>query len=286
MRRPALRHVDLSLAVLLVFAVALPGCFWFTSRSRGNAIEARATDMAQRLETLEKQLETDRREYTELIQKAEGDVVEIEAVLGRATRAAADSAADTENFRSHMMELEGSVAELKRGLTKLSADLERRENSLRDRVEVIAAKVGLDPPLDPADIPQEPAKLLEVADAELASGDPGKARSYYRAFVERHPTDDAADDVQLKIGRSYATQSRHAQALTALNVIVDRYPESNVMGETLVAMAESLYQMRSCNDAITLLQAVLSRYRDETLVQRARTKLREVQRSKKQGCRP
>ena len=58
------------------------------------------------------------------------------------------------------------------------------------------------------------------------------------------------------------------------------------MGETLYEMAGSLYKMRSCNDAITLLQAVLQRYRDDDLVRRARSKLRKVQRAKRRGCRP
>lgn len=256
------------------------GCY---TRAQGRAFE---TNVDQRLTVLEKQLESDREEYTKLIQKAEGDVAALEEVLNNATRAAANYAADTENMREQFAKVEGGIAELRNGLSKLDASLERRENSIRDRMELIASKVGLDPPLDPAKIPQEPEKLLAAADAARQTKDLGKARSLYRAFMDRFPTDQRADDVQLKIGKSYADEGRHAQALTALNVVVDRYPNSDVMGETLYAMANSLYKMRSCNDAITLLQAVLQRYRDADLTKRARTQLREVQRAKRRGCRP
>lgn len=268
-----------TLAIVMIGAL-FSGCY---TRSQGESLEA---EIDRRLVVLEKQLESDREEYTKLIQKAEGDVTALEEVLTNATGAAATYAADTENMREEFAKVEGGIAELRNGLSKLDASLERRENSIRDRMELIASKVGLDPPLDPAKIPQEPAKLLTAADSARQKNDHGKARSLYRAFMDRFPTDERADDVQLKIGQSYAEEGRHAQALTALNVIVDRYPTSDVMGETLFSMASSLYNMRSCNDAITLLQAVLQRYRDTALTQRTRTKLREVQRAKRRGCRP
>ena len=271
---------------LLCIATLLSGCFWFTSRRRGDELEARNTELTKRIETLEKQLETDRAEYTKLIQKAQNNVTELEEVLARATRAAADYAAETDSFQEHLAKLEGSIAELRVSLRKADGRAANRENDIRDRMELIAAKVGLDPPLDPADIPQDRQKHLDVAHQARDKGDFGKARSFYRAFIERYPTDESLDDVQLAIGRTYQKQARWAQALTALNVIVERYPESDLMGETLYTMAESLYNMRSCNDAITLLQAVLQRYRDEALVSRARSKLRQVQRAKRRGCRP
>ena len=272
------------IATLTIAALCAPlfaGCFY--TRSQGEALRA---DTDKRLTALEKQLQSDREEYTKLAEKAERDVAALEEVLNNATNAAANSAADTENMREELAKTEGSIAELRNGLSKLDKSLERRENSIRDRMELIAAKVGLDPPLDPAKIPQEPEALLTAADAARQKGDQGNARSLYRAFLDRFPTDARADDVQLKIGQSYADEGRHAQALTALNVIVDRYPTSDVMGETLYAMANSLYKMRSCNDAITLLQAVIQRYRDKSLIQKTRSKLREVQRAKRHGCRP
>lgn len=274
------RSAGIATMAIAMICALFSGCY---TRSRGESLE---TEINSRLTVLEKQLESDREEYTKLIQKAEGDVTALEEVLSNATGAAATYAADTENMREEFAKVEGSIAELRNGLSKLDASLERRENSIRDRMELVASKVGLDPPLDPAKIPQEPEKLLTVADSAREKNDHGKARSLYRAFMDRFPTDQRADDVQLKIGKSYAEEGRHAQALTALNVIVDRYPSSDVMGETLYSMANSLYNMRSCNDAITLLQAVLQRYRDAALTQRARTKLREVQRAKRRGCRP
>ncbi len=228
---------------------------------------------------LEKQLESDRQEYTALIQKAEQDLAQLETVLETATKTAAGYTIDMENMREQLARIEGELAELRRAM-------ERREDTLRDRVEQIAAKVGLDPPLDPSKVPQDRDKLLAAGDEAAKSRAFGKARSLYRVFLDRFPADEMADNVQLKLGRTYAAEERHAQALTALNVIVDRYPESDVMGETLYSMAESLYKMRSCNDAITLLQAVIQRYSDPGLTKRARSKLREVQRAKRRGCRP
>jgi TolA-binding protein len=264
------------LATSLVLVLIAPSC---VTRSQGEA-------MTQRIAALEKQLQSDREEYTKLAEKAERDVAELEDVLKTSTHAAASYAADTDSLREDIAKLEGNNAETHQEILNLKAFLSERENSMRDRLELVAAKVGLDPPLDPAKIPQEPAKLLAEADAARTKGDAGEARSLYRAFIDRNPNDPLADNVQLKIGQTYVDQQRYAQALTALNVVVDRYPDSDVMGETLYTMSESLYKMRSCNDAITLLQAVVQRYHDKTLVDRARSKLREVQQAKRAGCRP
>ncbi len=263
------------------------GCFWFTSRQQGDELRERADELDARVVVLEKQLESDRAEYTELIQKAERDVRELEAVIARATAAAADYAADTHNMRETLGRLEGGLAELREELRLAGQAAEQREDSIRDRVEVIATKVGLDPPLDRTGIPGDKAAHYAAAGEAYQKGDYGKARSLYRAFIEQYPTDDLVDDAQLQVGRAYAKEGRHAQALTALNVIVDRYSSSDLMGETLYEMSGSLYKMRSCNDAITLLQAVVQRYRsDAALTKRAQTLLNEVRQAKRRGCRP
>lgn len=276
-------YLFLAAAPLLV---CLGGCVWFTTRAQGDELRTRADDLTKRVGVLEKQLESDRQEYTQLIEKADRDVAELEDVLETATNASGSYATDMENMREQLAKMEGGLAELRQDLRQMRGKAGQREDALRDRVEQIASKVGLDPPLDPTKIPTDRDKLLSAADDASKQEHHGNARSLYRAFLERFPTDEAADDVQLKVGRAYAAEGRHAQALAALNVIVDRYPESDLMGETLYSMADSLYKMRSCNDAITLLQAVVQRYRDANLTKRARTKLREVQRSKRRGCQP
>lgn len=267
------------LGVVTLAVSQLCGCFWVTTREQGD-------ELRQRITVLEKQLESDRREYTELIQKAEKDVTQLEEVLQRATRAAADYAADTHGMREELARLEGAIAETRQELSQMAQGAEQREDALRDRLEVVASKVGLDSPLDQTQIPRDKAKHYSAAKASYDSGAYGKARSLYRAFIERYPTDDLVDDAQLQVGRAYSKEGRHAQALTSLNVIVDRYPESNLMGETLLQMADALFAMRSCNDSITLLQAVIQRYREDALQSRARTKLREVQRARRRGCSP
>lgn len=283
-RGASLRFLAFLAAVPLI--ACLDGCVWFTTRAQGDELRTRADDLNKRVTVLEKQLESDREEYTQLIQKADHDVAELEEILDTATKAAASYATDMENMREQLARLEGGVAEVREDLRQMLTKAGQREDALRDRLEQVAAKVGLDPPLDPTQIPSDRAKLLAAADEAADGSHYGNARSLYRAFLERFPADDLADDVQLKVGRVYAAEGRHAQALSAFNVVVDRYPESNVMGETLYQMADSLFKMRSCNDAITLLQAVIQRYRDPDLTKRAQTKLRDVQRAKRRGCQP
>jgi TolA-binding protein len=282
----SLRGASLRFLGALSLVVCLDGCFWFTSRAQGDELRTTTTDLSKRVAVLEKQLESDRQEYTQLIQQADHDVQQIEEIIDTATKSAATYATDVANMQEQLARLEGGVAEVREDIRQMQVKASQREDALRDRVEQVAAKVGLDPPLDQTQIPAERDKLLAAADEAAARSQHGNARSLYRAFLERFPTDDMADDVQLKVGQVYAAEGRHAQALAALNVVVDRYPESNVMGETLYAMADSLFKMRSCNDAITLLQAVIQRYRDPALVKQAQTKLREVQRAKRRGCQP
>jgi TolA-binding protein len=271
---------------LVSAVVLLPGCFWVTTRAQGDELKARNEALSKRVAVLETQLTDDRQEYTELIQKAERDVGELEDILQRATRASADSVADLDGFRAQMGRLEGAIAEVREQVRLLETTLMQREEAMRARLEEVASKVGLDPPLDPTKIPREPATLLDAGDRAREAGKLGEARSLYRSFIQRFPRDKRVDNVQLKVGKSFADEGRHPQALSALNVIVERYPDSDVMGEALFTMANSLYKMRSCNDSITLLRAVIKRYKNTDLRRRARSTLRTVQRAKRRGCRP
>lgn len=277
------RGASLWFLVAAPLVASISGCFWFTSRAQGDELRVRSDELTKRVTTLEKQLESDREEYTTLIQKAEHDVNELEEVLQTATKSTGAYATDMENMREQLARLEGGLAELRQ---ELSRGIDQRQAELRDRLELVASKVGLDPPLDPTKIPRDPTELLAAADDAAKAREYGNARSLYRNFIERFPTNSLADDAQLKVGRTYASENRHPQALAALNVVVDRYPDSDVMGETLYSMAESLFNMRSCNDAITLLQAVIQRYSEAGLNTRARNKLRDVQRAKRRGCQP
>jgi len=271
---------------LVSAVVLLPGCFWVTTRAQGDELKARNEELTKRVAVLETQLTDDRQEYTDLIQKAERDVGELEGILQRATRASADSLADLDGIRAQLGRLEGSIAEVREEMGQLETSLMQREQAMRDRLEEVASKVGLDPPLDSTKIPREPAKLLQAGDTAREAGKLGEARSLYRSFIQRFPRDKRVDNVQLKVGKTYADEGRHPQALSALNVIVERYPDSDVMGEALFTMANSLYKMRSCNDSITLLRAVIKRYKNSDLRQRARSTLRTVQQAKRRGCRP
>ena len=97
-----------------------------------------------------------------------------------------------------------------------------------------------------------------------------------RAYVERYPKDDHADNAQYMIGSSYLKQDQAAAALGEFQKVLSTYRKGDALDKTLYDMAQAFLQVRSCNDAGTALKALLKNHKTSPLVPRAKKELRKV----------
>ncbi len=272
--------------VAAFFGLALSACY---PKGAGERLAREAEERERRLAELEEGMEGQRAQMREALAAAEAKMQELEQVLQRATdvvtRNSADLGAEVRRLQEQLQILEGQIAELRNELTSTQQALAQQQQQLEQRIDQMARRAGVDLALDESEIPSDRASHYAAAEQALRAGEHSKARALYRAYVQRYPNDDRADNAQYAIGRSYLEQRQPARALAAFRRIVSDYRNGDVFDQTLLDMADAFYQLHACTDARSALEALIQRARPRSsLGRQARAKLRRVRNAPRGYC--
>jgi len=217
----------------------------------------------QRLDQLEADLEARRKE--------------LEAALEEASRVlrrnSADQGLQIEEIIDRLALMEGEIAELRMQSTTLSKE---QVSELQDRLSEVARAAGMDVPIESSQIPDGKKQHYEAAVKAYRIKDNSYARALLRAYIERYPSDDKADDAQYMVGSSYLRQGQPAAALGEFRRMLSSYRKSDVLDKTLYDMARAFTQVKACNDAEAALKALLRNHKRSPLFEKAKRKLRQV----------
>jgi TolA-binding protein len=253
--RPSL---SAGLVALPLFVTSATGC-----------VSQMQTDIAanqKRLDSLEDDLEVKRRELEETLAEAS-------RVLRRNS---ADQGLQIEQIQERLALMEGEIAELRMENTGASQAQAQRSLELQRRLSEVARAAGMDVALDAGEIPQSKSAHWEALTKAYRINKHSYTRALGRAYVERYPKDDRADNAQYMIGSSYLKQNQAAAALGEFQKVLSIYRKGDALDKTLYDMAQAFLQVRSCNDAGTALKALLKNHKSSPLIPKAKKELRKV----------
>lgn len=274
----------LSISILALFS----GCFLWTTTGQGKELTQRADTSDQRLSTIETGLAADRAELRNELEGAKTQVAELQRVIEQAasvvTRNSADTGAQVQTLTQQLGVVEGQIAELRNDLDAIKRQLAEQRAEDQRRLDQIARKIGLDAPVDASQIPADKAEHYATAYRAHQAGDYSKARSLFREYITRYAQDDNADNAQYWIGASHLAENQPSRALGELRKVLSDYSRGDAVDEALFDMADAFYKLHACGDARTSYEALIRTYTSSPLIQRAREKLREVQRAPRGYC--
>ena len=253
--RPTL---SVGLVALPLFVTSATGC-----------ISQMQTDVAanqKRLDSLEDDLEVKRRELEEALAEAS-------RVLRRNS---ADQGLQIEQIQERLALMEGEMAELRNESSGASQAQAQRSLELQRQLSEVARAAGMDVALDAGDIPKSKSAHWEALTKAYRINKHSYTRALARAYVERYPKDEHADNAQYMIGSSYLKQDQAAAALGEFQKVLSTYRKGDALDKTLYDMAQAFLQVRSCNDAGTALKALLKNHKSSPLVPKAKKELRRV----------
>ena len=249
---------SLGLVALPLMLAAAPGCI--------SQMQADIAANQQRLDSLEEDLEVKRKELEEALAEAS-------RILRRNS---ADQGLQIEQIQTRLAMMEGQIAELRMESTGASQAQAQRSLELQQRLSEVARAAGMDIPLDTAEIPKSKSAHWEALTKAYRINKHSYARALGRAYVERYPKDDRADNAQYMVGSSYLKQGQAAAALGEFQKVLSTYRKGDAIDETLYDMAQAFLQVRSCNDAATALKALLKNHKKSPLYGQAKKELRKV----------
>lgn len=268
------------IGVLLLVACALvgaPGCW--TSASRGDRIERAQADHQRRLTGLERGIAGERQQLREQLDQTS-------KILKRNS---ADVGVRVDQLEQQIARLQGSIEELQHANEELRREMAAARQELARQLERVTrpgTQPGTQPGTEPAatTIPADRAEHFAAGYRAFQARDFVNAQALFRAYVQRYPQDDQADNAQYYVGASVLQQNRPAAALGELNQVIQRWPRGDAIDEALFDMGEAFFRLGSCADARQTFQTLIDRYPDSPLAPRARTRLAEVRRAPRAQC--
>jgi TolA-binding protein len=246
------------LVALPLFVTSMTGCI--------SQMQADISANQKRLDSLEDDLEVKRKELEEALAEAS-------RVLRRNS---ADQGLQIEQIQERLAMMEGQIAELRNESSGASQAQAERSLELQRRLSEVARAAGMDVALDSGEIPKKKNDHWEALSKSYRINKHSYTRALARAYVERYPKDDRADNAQYMIGSSYLKQGQAAAALGEFQKVVSTYRKGDAIDETLYDMAQAFLQVRSCNDAGTALKALLKNHKKSPLIPQAKKELRKV----------
>jgi tol-pal system protein YbgF len=263
-------------ALLLVLGATTSGCLM--TKSAGDALR---DDTNRRISQLEAQNKQDRAELEQKLKQ-------LEDVLDRATevlkRGSADVGAQVSQLAEQIAAAEGQLSELKhradvtdQQFAQQRADLDAQLATLRSSGASSAAPAA-------AAIPSDKKDHFQAAYTAYQAGDYDKARSLWREYLTRYPTDAKAGEAQYWIGASYTQQNKPATALGEYRKVISDYAQSSAVNVALYGMADAFYRLHACTDAKSALNTLIKRKPEASLLDRAKKLLKDASSAPKGYC--
>jgi tol-pal system protein YbgF len=148
------------------------------------------------------------------------------------------------------------------------------------------------PPVDgqtqtnPIAVPQPPSRAPMVSDPaaekaaydaafnELKSGRYDAAGRGFDQFLKQFPNSTYAGNAQYWLAESYFVTQNYPVALQAFRTMTQRYGDSPKLGDAMLKIGYTLYELKQFPQARVALQAVIERFPGSTVAKLAESRLR------------
>jgi TolA-binding protein len=260
---------------------ALGAC---VSAGEGDKLRADLKEHTAHIRKLE-QAQTDQLEQAKQAEsKAQKSIDELEQVIERATtvvqRNSADVTVQVSELQTKLAVVEGRMAELQFAIEELKKGAAASATASSQG----SSGGSTTPTAAEAQIPSDKNEHYAAAYRAYSDRDFTKARTLFRAYIEKYKSDAQADNAQYWIGASYLVENRPATALAELRKVIENFRGGDAVDESLLDMAEAFYRLKACSDARTTLDTLIKTQPNSPLAEKAKQKLKDMRKLPKDYC--
>jgi TolA-binding protein len=260
---------------------SLSGCFLWTSSGEGDQLRRDLDGEMARVQQLEAAQNAQLEQLKQAESKAQESIDQLEGVIERATtvvqRNSADVTVQVSELESKLAVAEGRIAELQFSVEEL------KKNQTEAKPAGGTASAGGEAATTDA-IPADKTEHYAAAYRAYSDRDFAKARTLFRAYIERYKTDSQSDNAQYWVGASYLIENRPATALGELRKVIENFRGGDAVDEALLDMAEAFFRLKACSDAKTTLDTLIKTQTNSPLAEKAKEKLKAIKKLPKDSC--
>lgn len=215
------------------------------------------------------------------------------STVGAAAAASTDTAAlrksmadltlEIEQLRAEVRELRGQLEVQTHELDSLKnrnrdalADTDKRLRELERKAAPAPAPTAEAPAKAEAAVSADEQKEYDAAFGLMKQGQYDKAAKAYRAFLTKHPKSELAGNAQYWIGEAQYVVRNFKQAIVDFSVVVDKYPTSLKVPDSLLKIGYSHAELGANDKARTALQQVVTRFPNTVTAKSADKRLAEL----------
>ena len=248
-QRATRRANALGVLALAVLATPISGCFWTTTKSEGQALRNDLTTVKGRLDTKEKELDTQIALLKKVLDEATTLLKKNNAGLG----------ADVDQLRADVRTANGLVVSVNTSVTDLKAAYDAQRKTTDARLDAIEARVGQLESGKPASS-SSPDELWRLATQAFEAQRYNDAIEIFKRLTQTYPTHDKADDAVYFKGQSYGYLKDWDHAIGAYQQLYDKYPESSLADDGLYFAGVAAKELKNCTEGRTYLGIVKTKY--------------------------
>lgn len=262
----------------------LGGCGIWTTSGEGDQLRLDVDAHTARLRQIEKAQNDQLEQLRQAETKAQKSIDDLEGVIERATtvvqRNSADVTVQVSELQTKLAVVEGRMAEMQYAIEELK---KTPSTAAPASAGGQTAGTGTATAQEPA-VPADKTEHYAAAYRAYSDRDFTKARSLFRAYIDKYKTDAQADNAQYWIGASYLVENRPATALAELRKVIESFRGGDAVDEALLDMAQAFYRLKACSDARTTLDTLIKTQPNSPLTERAKQQLKEMRKLPKDYC--
>ncbi len=276
-------------AFLLGSSLLLSGCL--VTDKEGTAMQEDIVALKQQLKTVNDEFLITRDRQGTSLNKLERDFEQVK----KATQyTSASGTVELDRVKRDILMLNGMVEQNGFKLDKNQQAVQQKLDELEMRLAVIETKLGIDPKkyapvknqtsqttaaLIVPEKPKEPVKAADPSDPKdlfrqgvklIKDNENVEGRKLMAIFLKQYKGGRLADDAQYWIGKSYFQQKNYHHAVMEFQKIGDKYPQGDMVDESLFMMGECLRKLGLKSDAKPFYQELVEKFPNSKLAPKAK----------------
>jgi tol-pal system protein YbgF len=247
--------------IVLAAVVALPGCFWVTTKSEGKRLRRDVGQLDARVATKEGEID--------------GKVVELQTTLDEAAkvlkRNSADLGAEVQRIDDAQRVALGLVTAAQQNAEDVRAAFDKYKQSTDERLAALEARLA---ELEKGR-PSTTASADDLWNAGKAAFEAKRyadAREAFKKLALGYPQHDRADDAQYFRGETHFNEKAWDAAIGEYQKVFDKYPTSSLADDALYRAGEAAEQLKNCTEARAYFGLIAQKYPKSELAKKAAAK--------------